>query len=211
MQIVLASSSILLYNKDEQNASKLKEIFSEIILLMFRKARMKGALLLYSRTMYRDIAGGNPVGARLFQDLNEHWVEWLRIVSESLWIRNWSRSKLFLEPDSSNIDWRATPNGVMLKDLRLGLLCGNTPGVAAVAHTILLEATWNVGFLGLEQSDSENFTRLVWLRGTKLDRNNRATGTQISRMRDLQAPICIPAEYGSLDRWLYPMWLHAHR
>ena len=79
MQIVLASSSILLYNKDEQNASKLKEIFSEIVLLMFRKARMKGALLLYSRTMYRDIAGGNPVGARLFQDLNEHWVEWLRI------------------------------------------------------------------------------------------------------------------------------------
>ena len=141
MQIVLASSSILLYNKDEQNASKLKEIFSEIVLLMFRKVRMKGALLLYSRTMYRDIAGGNPVGARLFQDLNEHWVEWLRIVSESLWIRGWSRSKLFLEPDSSDIDWKATPNGVMLKDLRLGLLCGDTPGVAAVAHTILLEAT----------------------------------------------------------------------
>lgn len=166
---------------------------------------------MYTKTMYRDIAGGNPVGARLFQNLNEHWVEWLRIVSESLWIRGWSRSKLFLEPDNSNIDWRAMPDGVMLKDLRLGLFCGNTPGVAAVAHTILLEATWNVGFLGLEQSDSENFTRLVWLRGTKLDRSNRASGAQISSMRDLQAPICIPAEYGSLDRWLYPMWLHAHR
>lgn len=211
MQIVLASSSILLYNKDEQNASKLKEIFSEIVLLMFLKARMKGALLLYSRTMYRDIAGGNPVGARLFQDLNEHWVEWLRIVSESIWIRSWSRSKLFREPESSNVEWDATPNGVLLKDLRSGLPYVGAPGIAAVAHTILLEATWNVGFLGLEQSDSENFTRLVWLRGTKLDRRNRATGTQISSMRDLQAPICIPAEFGSLDRWLYPMWMHAHR
>ena len=166
---------------------------------------------MYSKAMYRDIAGGNPVGARLFQDLNEHWVEWLRIVAESLWIRGWSRSELFLEPDGSNIDWAATPDGVMLKDLRLGLPYGHTPGISAVAHTILLEATWNVGFLGLEQSDYTNFDRLVWLRGNKLDRNNRATGTQISRMRDLQAPICIPAEYGSLDRWLYPMWLRAHR
>jgi hypothetical protein len=211
MQIVLASSSILLYNKDEQSSSELKEIFSGIILLMFRKVRMKGALLLYSRTMYRDIAGGNPVGARLFQDLNEHWVEWLRIVAESTWIRSWSKSKLFLEPKSSDFDWNATPNGTLLRDLKLKLLYAHTPGIAAIAHTVLLEATWNVGFLGLEQSDSENFARLVWLRGAKLDRNNRATGTQISRMRDLQAPICIPAEYGSLDRWLYPMWLHAHR
>lgn len=178
---------------------------------MFRKVRMKGALLLYSRTMYRDIAGGNPVGARLFQDLNEHWVEWLRIVAESTWIRSWSKSKLFLEPKSSDFDWNATPNGTLLRDLKLKLLYAHTPGIAAIAHTVLLEATWNVGFLGLEQSDSENFARLVWLRGAKLDRSNRATGTQISRMRDLQAPICIPAEYGSLDRWLYPMWLHAHR
>ena len=166
---------------------------------------------MYTKTMYRDIAGGNPVGARLFQDLNEHWVEWLKIVSESIWIRGWYRSKLFREPENSNVEWDATPNGVLLKDLRPGLPYVGAPGIAAIAHTILLEATWNVGFLGLEQSDSENFTRLVWLRGTKLDRRNRATGEQISRMRDLQAPICIPAEYGSLDRWLYPMWLHAHR
>lgn len=211
MQIVLASSSILLYNKDEQNASKLKEIFSEIILLMFRKVRTKGALYLYSRTMYRDIAGGNPVGARLFQDLNEHWVEWLRIVAESTWLRSWYRSKIFLKPENSEFDWNAAPNGTLLRDLKLRMPYVGAPGIAAVAHTILLEATWNVGFLGLEQSDSENFTRLVWLRGTKLGHGNRATGTQISSMRDLQAPICIPAEYGSLDRWLYPMWIHAHR
>ena len=211
MQIVLASSSILLYNKDEQNASKLKEIFSEIVLLMFRKVRTKGALYLYSRTMYRDIAGGNPVGARLFQDLNEHWAEWLRIVAESAWLRSWYRSKLFLRPENSEFDWNAAPNGTLLRGLKLRMPYVGAPGIAAIAHTILLEATWNVGFLGLEQSDSENFTRLVWLRGTKLDRSNRASGTQISSMRDLQAPICIPAEYGSLDRWLYPMWLHAHR
>ena len=166
---------------------------------------------MYSRTMYRDIAGGNPVGARLFQDLNEHWVEWLRIVAESLWLRSWYRSKLLLEPDSSNVEWDVTPDGTLLKDLELKLPYARTPGIATLAHTILLEATWNVGFLGLEQSDSENFTRLVWLRGNKLDCRNRATGTQISSMRDLRAPICIPAEYGSLDRWLYPMWLHAHR
>lgn len=166
---------------------------------------------MYTKTMYRDLAGGNPVGARLFQDLNEHWVEWLRIVAESTWIRSWYRSKLFREPENSNVEWDTTPNGVLLKDLRPGLPYVGAPGIAAIAHTILLEATWNVGFLGLEQSDSENFTRLVWLRGTKLDRRNRATGEQISRMRDLQAPICIPAEFGSLDRWLYPMWLHAHR
>ncbi len=166
---------------------------------------------MYSRTMYRDIAGGNPVGARLFQNLNEHWVEWLRIVAESAWLRSWYRSKLFLKPENSEFDCNAAPNGTLLRDLKLRMLYVDAPGIAAIAHTILLEATWNVGFLGLEQSDSENFTRLVWLRGTKLDRRNRASGTQISSMRDLQAPICIPAEYGSLDRWLYPMWLHAHR
>ena len=190
---------------------------------------------MLSNAMYKDLAGGNTVGRKLYESLNARWVEWLKIVTQAYWIRDWIRSPILLRPDLAHIEWQCTPSGTRLrctelqpkldhikyKEVRnftvnLGDAddCGwveNVPaGHAAVALVLLTEAIWNLGFKGWEQWDMRNFDSIAELRGRSL----AATGPRFERMFDREIFYgqnrAIPWEFAALDRWLYPMWLQAH-
>lgn len=168
---------------------------------------------MLSNAMYKDLAGGNTVGHKLYESLNAHWVEWLKIVTQAYWIRDWIRSPILLRPDLAHIEWQYTPSGSQLRctelqpkldhikckevrsfagthQINLGHAddCGwveNVPaGHAAVALVLLTEAIWNLGFKGWEQWDMRNFDSIAELRGRSLTAAGRVSGSRFERMFD---------------------------
>lgn len=164
---------------------------------------------------YRALAGGSPRGRALQLLVDEHWLEWLELVENAPWLRNWSRSPLYTKPRKPGPD---SCEGV---DAPSGV---EVDGAARykqrkIASTIYAEAVWGYGMAD-------------WLRGKHVRAGTDArtkANTALRTIYNLQNLTCpsptrtytwddkvyrgcgllVPCEFGELDRWLEPLWLEA--
>lgn len=166
----------------------------------------------FTDTKYKSLAGGNSEGLALQVLVDEHWHEWLEIVEDAPWLRNWVRSKLYVKGPAMGCDEADTPSG------------GKVDGTARykqhkIASAIYADAVWGYGM-----SD--------WLRGKHTNANAGArtrTNPALRAILGLQnvarpnsartytwddkiyrgCGLLVPCEFGELDRWLEPLWLEA--
>lgn len=176
---------------------------------------------------YKELAYGSPRGAALAQIVDERWLQWLQIVDDAPWIRNWHKSLLLADshrslPDSGEaVDpsgWLmrgSTPLGRVLVDEELG-------HQARIAYSIFAESVWGYGVLGWLDRDARG----------KLKQGAIGTGSRVKsscalrciwRLQNVKHPsttrkymfddaiyrgtgLMVPCEFGDLDRWLEPLW-----
>ena len=169
---------------------------------------------VFTDEKYRALAGGCPQGKMLQILVDEHWVEWLKIVEEAPWLRNWNRSPLYAQRHGRNAPTGHTdlPSGV--EDNTLAYYSQRK-----IASAIYAEAVWGYGmadWLRNKQSKARPDART---------KNNAALRT-IYNLQNLTSPnptrtytwddkiyrgceLLVPCEFGDLDRWLEPLWIEA--
>ena len=163
---------------------------------------------------YRALAGGSPQGKTLQILVEERWLEWLEIVENAPWLRNWTRSSFYIKKNADALGVAGTsgPSGEMVD------------GAAQyrqrkIASAIFAEAVWGYGMAD-------------WLRGKHVHAGTDArtkANTALRTIYNLQNLTCpnptrkytwddkiyrgcgllIPCEFGELDRWLEPLWVEA--
>lgn len=170
---------------------------------------------------YKELAYGSPRGAALAQIVDERWLQWLKIVDDAPWLRNWHKSLLLagsrrsLGLPESHLLKGSTPLGRVLVDEELG-------HQARIAYSIFAESVWGYGVLGWLDRDSRG----------KLKQGAIGTGSRVKsscalrciwRLQNVKHPsttrkymfddaiyrgtgLMIPCEFGDLDRWLEPLW-----
>lgn len=162
---------------------------------------------------YRALAGGSPRGKALQQLVDEHWLEWLETVENALWLRNWSRSPLYVKPNAdAGVDDTDLPSGESARGIEYYKQ-------RKIASAIYAEAVWGYGMAD-------------WLRGKHVHAGTDArtkANTALRTIYNMQALSCpsatrkytwddkiyrgcgllVPCEFGELDRWLEPLWVEA--
>lgn len=172
---------------------------------------------------YKELAYGSPRGATLAQIVDERWIQWLRIVDDAPWLRNWNKSLLLadsrrsLGSDTSLLKG-STPLGRVLVDGELG-------HQARIAYSIYAEAVWGYGVLGWLDRDSRGKLKQGAI-GTDSRVKSSSALRCIWRLQNVKCPsttrkymfddaiyrgtgLMIPCEFGDLDRWLEPLWFEA--
>lgn len=168
---------------------------------------------------YRALAGGSPAGKALQILVDEHWLEWLELVENAPWLRNWVRSPLYVKPNARAQAKAALD--VAGTDLPSGEMVDGASRFAQrkIASAIYAEAVWGYGMAD-------------WLRGNHVvmgtDAKTKAN-TALRTIYNLQCLKCpnparnytwddkiyrgcgllVPCEFGELDRWLEPLWVEA--
>ena len=159
---------------------------------------------------YKELACGSPRGATLAQIVDERWIQWLRIVDDAPWLRNWHKSLLLADSrrslgSDSCLLKESTPLGRVLVDGELG-------HQDRIAYSIFAEAVWGYGVLGAigtnSRVKSSSALRCIW----KLQ-NVKSPSTTRKYMFDdaiyRGTGLLVPCEFGDLDRWLEPLWFEA--
>ena len=170
---------------------------------------------------YKELSYGSPRGALLAQIVDERWIQWLKIVDDAPWLRNWHKSLLLASPSkgrSSYLLRGSTPLGRVLVDGELG-------HQARVAYSIYAEAVWGYGVFGWLDRDSRgklkqgtmginpriksnSALRCIWrLQNTKYPSTARKYMLDDAIYRG--TGLLVPCEFGDLDRWLEPLWFEA--
>lgn len=172
---------------------------------------------------YKELACGSPRGATLAQIVDERWVQWLRIIDDAPWLRNWNKSLLLtdsrrsLRSDSCLLKG-STPLGRVLVDGELG-------HQARIAYSIFAEAVWGYGVLGWLDRDSRGKLK-QGATGTDSRVKSSSALRCIWRLQNVKCPsttrkymfddaiyrgtgLLVPCEFGDLDRWLEPLWFEA--
>lgn len=161
---------------------------------------------------YVALAYSSPLGVALANKVEEHWSEWLRKVSASPWLRNWSRSEL---KDQT----ATTPKGKPLdKDLDNACLQWSN-----VALYLYVSSVWGFGVDKWLQGSSGALRPVDGGKSNGRARVNEPMA-KILNMQNVRNPsqtrtymwddvlyrgcgLHVPIELGELDRWLEPLWL----
>ena len=170
---------------------------------------------------YKELAYGSPRGATLAQIVDERWVQWLKIVDDAPWLRNWNKS-LLLADSRRSLDTSllkgSTPLGRVLVDGELG-------HQARIAYSIFAEAVWGYGVLGWLDRDSRGRLKQGAI-GTDSRVKSSSALRCIWKLQNVKCPsttrkymfddaiyrgtgLLVPCEFGDLDRWLEPLWFEA--
>lgn len=168
----------------------------------------------FSDEKYRALAGGSPQGRALQALVDEHWVEWLKVVEDAPWLRNWNRSPLYARRHGRDAPTDCTdlPSGV--EDQTLACFSQRK-----IARAIYAEAVWGYGMADWLRSKHAR------ARPDARTRTNVALRT-IHNLQNLTHPnpartytwddkiyrgcgLLVPWEFGDLDRWLEPLWAEA--
>ena len=173
---------------------------------------------------YKELAYGSPRGAALAQIVDERWIQWLQIVDDAPWLRNWNKSLLLADSrrsTSSTERWLmrgSTPLGRVLVDGELG-------HQARIAYSIFAEAVWGYGVLGWLDRDSRGKLKQGAI-GTDSRVKSSSALRCIWKLQNVKCPsttrkymfddaiyrgtgLLVPCEFGDLDRWLEPLWFEA--
>ena len=171
---------------------------------------------LFDIDKYKYIAYGGPKGVQISQMVEDHWMEWVRIVDTAPWLQNWKRSKL-ISTHVDGVDGHGvTPFGQPVE-------AGHESFIAAALYA---EAVWGFGLLGWLEPEKQNVHRPTMTRpysevfGSTSDKvvTNSALRT-VWRLQGVRKPsvarayllddkiyrdtgLIIPCEFGDLDRWL---------
>lgn len=151
---------------------------------------------------YVALAYQQPKGVLLQEQVETRWEEWCRKVAEASWLRNWRRSKHYRAQCVTPADMCCLVYG-----------CGNVP------LAIYGSAVWGFGIDGWLKVPDVTFqplgnasNRELNLASSEILRLQGHSRTQVTRAYGWDDPIlrscgmCMPPEYGDLDRWLQPMW-----
>ena len=172
---------------------------------------------------YKELAYGSPRGATLAQIVDERWIQWLKIVDDAPWLRNWNKSLLLADYrrslgfDSCLLKG-STPLGRVLVDGELG-------HQARIAYSIYAEAVWGYGVLGWLDRDSRGKLKQGAI-GTDSRVKSSSALRCIWKLQNVKCPsttrkymfddaiyrgtgLLVPCEFGDLDRWLEPLWFEA--
>lgn len=159
---------------------------------------------------YRALAAGNPQGILLQILVDAHWADWLTLVENAPWLRNWLRSNLHAKHQNTNTK-AFTPSGAKVDTTRFRQ--------HKIADAIYAEAVWGYGMVN-------------WLRGKHvvagIDAHTKANTAlkTICKLQGVTSPntarkylwddkiyrgcgLLVPCEFGDLDRWLEPLWVEA--
>lgn len=170
---------------------------------------------------YKELACGSPRGATLAQIVDERWIQWLRIVDDAPWLRNWNKSLLLADSRrslDSHLLKGSTPLGRVLVDGELG-------HQARIAYSIYAEAVWGYGVLGWLDHDSRGKLKQGAI-GTDSRVKSSSALRCIWKLQSVKCPsttrkymfddaiyrgtgLLVPCEFGDLDRWLEPLWFEA--
>lgn len=151
---------------------------------------------------YIALAYQQPKGLLLQEQVELRWEEWCNKVAEAPWLRYWKRSKHMKEQCVTPADLLCLVSG-----------CGNVP------LAIFSSAVWGFGIDGWLKIPNMPLRPLS--RTCKKQVNPPAM--EILKLQGIKSPnisrtydwddklyrgcgMCIPPEYGELDRWLQPMW-----
>ena len=173
---------------------------------------------------YKELTCGSPRGATLAQIVDERWIQWLRIVDDAPWLRNWNKSLLLADSRrslglaESHLLKGSTPLGRVLVDGELG-------HQARIAYSIFAEAVWGYGVLGWLDRDSRGKLKQGAI-GTDSRVKSSSALRCIWKLQNVKCPsttrkymfddaiyrgtgLLVPCEFGDLDRWLEPLWFEA--
>lgn len=180
---------------------------------------------------YKELAYGSPRGAELARLVDERWLQWLRIVGDAPWLRNWNKSLLKVGGMVDGL----TPLGRPLSALMVDGVDGRgvddsgalrvDEGIPRIAYSLYAEAVWGYGIFGWldrgpdgklkrgavgtdSRVKSNSALRCIWrLQNVKLPSTTRKYMFDDAIYRG--TGLMIPCEFGDLDRWLEPLWFEA--
>lgn len=147
---------------------------------------------------YVALAYGQPKGLKLQQMVEDHWREWCIQVNMAPWRPYWRKCPAYTQPAFSPKD---KPFGVWG--------CGNIPLVIYTA------AVWGFGvddWLKIQEGVAKSLGRRDHTPIAESYRLRRVVSSCDRRQyiwdEDLhkRCGVLIPIEFGTLDRWLEPMW-----
>lgn len=177
---------------------------------------------------YKTIAAGSEPGKALYNLANDRWTEWLQIVEEAPWLRNWRKSPLWTPLDGTR-GVASCPRGEIVEGSwqhhriatyiftnaiwGYGMLKWLTGNAAALGE---LKSYGSGGGAGGTSSKgrakyaaryNRPMTSLLEMQGVKvssMSASNRVYFWDDKIYRG--CGVLVPYEYGDLDRWLEPMW-----
>ena len=155
----------------------------------------------FSVDKYIAIAYGSPVGSVMLNMVEERWPEWLKIVDDAPWLRNWVKSDLYSKRvEDTPFEYQAS--GVY-QDQH-----------SAIANALFVEAVWGFGFIGWYDPDSSvDGVRLKIGPASRtiysLQGLHAANPLRQFQWSPLYDEVLLPYEFGELNDWLEPIWVEA--
>lgn len=177
---------------------------------------------------YKAIAYSSPVGTRMMRLVEERWPDWVRLVDDAPWLRNWSKSVL-------NADSERTADWLKMGRTPMGnTLPSNAGHQTRIALVLFVEAVWGYGvmewFKTVDATDESGVTRSKIVHSGSVGTDTRVKSNSavrtIWKMQNIHCPsqsrkylvddaiyrgtgLVVPSEFGDLDRWLEPIWNEA--
>lgn len=163
----------------------------------------------FTADMYKAIAYSSSAGVQLDALVHKHWNQWVQLVAEAPWLKNWTRSYLYPKADV----------GVTRDQLRSVLSNWET-----LAQALYVEAVWGYGIRDWLHGEAAVISKDH--KGGK--KYSFGTNEALRRILELQCSrwpsdtrtylwdqkiymgcgILVPCEFGDLDRWLRSL-IHA--
>lgn len=156
---------------------------------------------------YVSLALGNPNGLKLSEKVEDHWAGWVDTVEQAGWFKYWKRSKC-------STDHSATPTGRPFEW---------DSDAAGVALAVYVAAVWGFGVDHWLRPGSYGITSKLLSPAPNRTQQLRNMMSTISRLQGRKrvdklrrfsiddklfrgCALEIPAEFGTLDRWLQSYW-----
>lgn len=160
----------------------------------------------FNAEMYKAIAYSSSAGVQLDALVHKHWDQWVQLVAEAPWLKNWTRSYLY--PKAAE--------GVTRDQLRSVLSNWET-----LAQALYVEAVWGYGIRDWLHGEAAVISKdCKDCKGSK--KYSFGTNEALRRILELQCSrwpsdtrtylwdqkiymgcgILVPCEFGDLDRWL---------